>query len=379
MARTDAWIGAAAISGMLASRIDALAPQLLPAGKLYQRRWWRAGSLGGEPGQSLAIEMTGPRRGHWRDYNGDLHGDALDLVARIACRGELGEAIQWARRWLGLGDIDPEERRRLAAEAERRRHLAERAAERAAEHKRQDARTIWLRGAKPLARGDAVWRYLAGRGIELGTLARLPGALRCHPSLWNAESGREWPAMTAAIADNDGRILAVHRTWLAPRNLACEDGSAIGKAPLAEPKMTLGDYRGRGAIHLWRGASMKPWPHMLPGETLILAEGIEDAMAAVTILPQFRAAAAVSHSAMASLELPKAVGRILLLAQNDLPGSPAARSVARSWRRWRDEGREVVPFPVPANLKDAAELAAHPHRDFLVARLLAQISGGKAA
>jgi hypothetical protein len=75
--------------------------------------------------------------------------------------------------------------------------------------------------------------------------------------------------------------------------------------------------------------------------------------------------------------LPKAVGRILLLAQNDLPGSPAVRSVARSWRRWRDEGREVVPFPVPANLKDAAELAAHPHRDFLVARLLAQIGGAE--
>jgi len=51
---------------------------------------------------------------------------------------------------------------------------------------------------------------------------------------------------------------AIHRTWLA------KDGS--GKAPIADPKMLLGSCYG-GAIQLYK-----------PGPTLLIAEGIENAL-----------------------------------------------------------------------------------------------------
>lgn len=63
-----------------------------------------------------------------------------------------------------------------------------------------------------------VWRYLAGRGIDLARLPRLPGSLRCHPGLWHAKSGRYWPAMVAAIGGvgSQGKLVhaATQRTWL---------------------------------------------------------------------------------------------------------------------------------------------------------------------
>jgi twinkle protein len=39
---------------------------------------WRAGSLAGEPGQSLAVHLTGAKAGVWADFNGGDGGDLLD-------------------------------------------------------------------------------------------------------------------------------------------------------------------------------------------------------------------------------------------------------------------------------------------------------------
>jgi hypothetical protein len=64
-------------------------------------------------------------------------------------------------------------------------------------------------------------------------------------------------------------MVAVHRTWLMP------DGS--GKAPLRDPKMTLGRYAG-GAIRLWRGASGKALKDAPTGDSIVITEGIEEAL-----------------------------------------------------------------------------------------------------
>src|SRR5436190_8000044 len=123
-------LDAAAIAEQLRDRIDALARQLLPNGRHSPGRTYRCGSIAGEEGQSLCVWLDGPRRGRWRDYAADQGGDALDLVAAVACAGALGAAIRWARGWLGLGSADPELAERLKREAEvaraRRRREAER-------------------------------------------------------------------------------------------------------------------------------------------------------------------------------------------------------------------------------------------------------------
>jgi hypothetical protein len=116
---------------------------------------------------------------------------------------------------------------------------------------------------------------------------------------------------------SDGTALAIHRTFLA------RDGS--GKAPVEPQKMMLGPRRG-GAVLL-----------ALPGEVLMVGEGIETCRAAMEATGH-PAWAALSTSGLRSLELPKDVGDVIVLADGDEAGEAAARDCALRWKR---EGRRV--------------------------------------
>jgi phage/plasmid primase-like uncharacterized protein len=125
--------------------------------------------------------------------------------------------------------------------------------------------------------------------------------------------------MVAPIYSVDGELIGIHRTFLRP------DGS--GKADLDPDKAMLGRARG-GAVWL-----------ALAAETLMVAEGIETAAAAmqVSALPAW---AALSTSGMVGLVLPPVVRTVVILADNDRNGAGerAARSAAQ---RWLVEGRRV--------------------------------------
>ena len=54
---------------------------------------------------SLALEIDGPKAGCWFDHEEGVGGGALDLICRER-RMTMGEAIAWARRWLGLPHPD---------------------------------------------------------------------------------------------------------------------------------------------------------------------------------------------------------------------------------------------------------------------------------
>src|SRR6516162_10007952 len=83
------------VARRLNERIDQLAEDLLPRGRLEGRRWWRVGSLAGEEGQSLAVELRGHKRGRWFDYAAGIGGDGLDLA-------QLGRAPRALRYHPGL-------------------------------------------------------------------------------------------------------------------------------------------------------------------------------------------------------------------------------------------------------------------------------------
>ncbi|HYN38101.1 MAG TPA: hypothetical protein VES39_02500, partial [Rhodospirillales bacterium] len=126
------------------------------------------------------------------------------------------------------------------ADAERRRWTAR-------------ARAIWL-GAQPSLRDTPAAAYLAGRGIDLASLGRQPRSLRYHSAV--VTDGRPWPAMVACIiattGGERGRIIGVHRTFLARSGGMGGDAEAWAKAPLERPKRILGSLLG-GIIPLWRG------------------------------------------------------------------------------------------------------------------------------
>ena len=321
-------IGAADLSAMLASSAARLAPELLPTGR-RDGPHWRCGGVDGTPGQSLAIHLHGDKAGVWHDFSTGEAGDALDLVAAVLFRGDTRAAISWARRWLGVTDgtaPPPPVRRAPAAVA------AVPDADEA--QRRRKALALFLSAAPGIA-GSPADAYLAGRGIILAELARQPAALRFHPECWCGEAGRPLPAMLAAITDGTGQHVGTHRTWL-----ALDAASTWRKAPLRDPKKTLGPYAG-GFIPLWRGASGKPLRQAPAGETVALAEGIETALSVALACPELRVLAAVALPNMARVILPASVAQVILCADNDADNPKADAMLARAADRFAAEGRDV--------------------------------------
>lgn len=91
------------ISQRLADSIESLCTYLFPAGK-RAGQYFEVGSVNGEPGKTLKVNLAGDKRGRWIDWNGqDDKGDDLDLWA--AARGvALPVALREAKDWLGIKD-----------------------------------------------------------------------------------------------------------------------------------------------------------------------------------------------------------------------------------------------------------------------------------
>lgn len=315
---------------MLAARMPQLAAELVPGGR-REGAEWVAGDLTGAPGRALSIRITGHKAGVWRQFNSDQGGDALALVAAARCDGSIGQAMKWSRAWLGLSPELP----RITA-AERQAADALRAADdaREVEARRRAAVALFLEAAERLP-GTPAADYLAARGIELAELGRQPRCLRFHPACWCGEAGTKLPALLAAINDAAGEHVATHRTWLAR-----EDAGQWGKAPVPNPKKTIGTYAG-GAIRLWRGAGGRALRDARAGETVAIAEGIETALSVALACPELRVLAAVSLANMARLELPPAITGIVLCADNDTGNDQATALLTRAADRFAAEGRQV--------------------------------------
>jgi hypothetical protein len=124
--------------------------------------------------------------------------------------------------------------------------------------------------------------------------------------------------MVALVTHGEtGSPIAIHRTFLP------HEGG--GKAPIDPTKMMLGPCRG-GAVRLGE-----------PGAVLMVGEGIETCLAATQATGK-AAWAALSTSGLRSLDLPRDVRDLIVLADGDEPGEAAARDCARRWKR---EGRRV--------------------------------------
>ena len=77
---------------------------------------------------------------------------------------------------------------------------------------RDKALAIW-RAAGPCAPGTGAWNYLHLRGIA----HNIPPSLRAHPRLFCAETGGHFPALIAALKDEQHGIVAVQRIWCLDR------------------------------------------------------------------------------------------------------------------------------------------------------------------
>lgn len=133
--------------------------------------------------------------------------------------------------------------------------------------------------------------------------------------------------MVAMVQDRDGRIVAVHRTFLARNGLA--------KANVQPNKMMLGPCAG-AAVRFAK-----------PAEIVAVAEGIETALSVVQTCPGLAVWATLSTSGLKTLQLPGEVREVIICADADVAGERAALAAAE---RFSAQGREVrIARPSGAN------------------------------
>lgn len=256
-----------------------------------------------EPGRFIRFPTRG-RRGDdagWCKLFADLRGGVFGCY-------RVGISEVWSAtdaRSLPLAERAAIARQVMAATAEREREQRRQwavNAERIAE--------LWA-SCVPLVPGDPVTLYLKHRGI--GGVWPLPDALRLHRALPYWHDGKiigTFPAMVAPVTSPEGRMVAMHRTWLTA------DGR---KAAVPSPKKlsrTAGPLTG-ASIALHRPAR---------GGCIGIAEGIETALAAwrASAVPTV---AAYCAGSLAAWRWPAGVQRLAIFADADKAGREAAGSL----------------------------------------------------
>lgn len=327
------------ISLELKDRVRDLAPVLLPEGS-RQGREWRAGSKGGR-----SIVLEGPNRGVYRDFERSDRGcDMLAAVSELLCNGSLREAIAWSKSWLGMSGMD-------AGALELARQRAEERAKKDAEQSKKDtekrkrqASGIW-HGAGPLA-GSLADEYLKeARGIDIRRLPRPPSALRYSSEVWCKERRSKHPAMVSSLWRlGEPKMVAVHRTYIDRH----PDG--VDKAKVEAPRSILGSWPG-AIIPIQRGETGARWKDIEEGELVAFGEGIEEGLSVALVKPTWRVGAVGFVGNFSEIQLPVWC-HVVLCANNDPPGSEAAKAIEKAEAKLKEKDHLVLVARPPAEFKD---------------------------
>lgn len=197
-----------------------------------------------------------------------------------------------------------------------------------AEQQKAMRQRLWQDSVQAVS-GDPVDAYLRARGVARPKYEK---TLRYCPSAFYAP-GVEYPAMIAAVQDENGQGVSLHRTFL-------QDGQ---KAPVDSPKkLTPGQIPDGSAIRLAPVTS-----------TLGIAEGIETALAAWDIfgVPTW---ATVSSSLMMTWKPPPGVTKVVIFGDNDpaFAGQAAAYVLAKSLARLKLNVTVLIPDEVGTDWAD---------------------------
>lgn len=176
-----------------------------------------------------------------------------------------------------------------------------------------------------------------------------PGDLRFHTALpyWRPDGNRPelvgtWPALLAIVRGPDGRLVTLHRTWLAA------DGQ--GKAPVPTPRKLCPPGRPDGL----RGAAVRLYAAT---DRLALAEGIETALA-VRLACGWPVWSCVSAGGMAAVIVPDIVREVMIAADFDRAGINAAEALAQRLTAEGRRARVAVPDRPGTDFADLVEVAA---------------------
>ncbi len=287
---------AAELSERLAANAQAVCRNYLPAGR-REGRYWMVGDVAGTPGRSLYVRLFETERGaigNWVDAATGERGDLVDLIRLNQRHGRLADTVDEAERFLSLPPSASGDDSTPAAFAKPARAGSPTAAKRL------------FAASKPL-NGTLASTYLRSRWITRAS--DLP-ALRFHPRCYYKADEDDspgtpgaFPALIAAVTNNDGMQTGTHRTWI--------DSSGIMKANVASPRRAMGNILGN-AVRFGHA-----------DDVLIAGEGIETMLSLREILPTMPMAAATSSAHLAAIMLPLTLQRLYVARDRDAAGDAA--------------------------------------------------------
>ena len=354
------------------SRAAEFARMLLPNGRKSGHFWETSNVRDEKTGSySLKVNISGTKQGSWNDFGlargqPGAGGDILSLYIEREWKGDFAKGFPEAKRLVGVDRMSEADFATSRAESDKRRQEAEIAEAEEREAKRSSAQRLWngsARIAGPDGRTPA-FSYLAGRGIDLAQLGKVPGSLRYHPAAWCTEvaerDGRDRakiPTMVACVMGLDGGLRGVHRTYL---DVSAGKAGPVRKAALNDAKLTLGPSIG-GHIPLWKGDHRHPLRNIPAGTDVYMSEGIEDGLSIAFVRPQLRVIAGVSLSKMGSVELPEQIGALVIIGQNDMKPEPI-EALERAIAEHQARGRTVRTIFPPQQFKDFNDMLTGKER-----------------
>ena len=288
------------IADRLGSRAEEFCREWLPQGT-RAGNYWHCGDYDGGPGRSLAVHLSGPKRGKWTDYaesGREAFGDLIDII-ELQGNVDKGEAVRRAKHWLGLPEREP------VTETSRAPSTGQSSSD--------SARKLFDRGS-PITDTPAE-AYLRSRGItEHGP------ALRYHPTCfyrdrYDAEPSK-LPALLCAITDLEGQVVGVNRIYLDT------DGN---RAEVLDPKKVLGRLHGC-AVRFGT-----------PGDVLVVGEGVETMLSIKTALPHMPVDCALTAQHLPMYVPPRRIRSLWIARDAGRPGENAALELERRMKSERPD------------------------------------------
>lgn len=330
----------------LAENPEAVCRHYLPNGR-REGRYWLVGDVRGTPGRSLYLLLSASgdargRAGKWTDAASGEHGDLLDVIAASCGHTDMRETLAEARQFLSTPMPEP-----TGAPSPRSR--------KASMGTPAAAQRLWA-ASRPIA-GTLAAAYLASRRIGI---ASSRAAIRFHPRCYYRASSDDapdvrtaWPAMIAAVTDDAGQIVGVHRTWLDP---------AGGKAPVACPRRAMGNLLGHG-VRFGPDA-----------DVMAAGEGIETILSLRELLPGLSMIAGLSAAHLAAIQFPEPLRRLYIARDDDAAGSWAMKTLAA-----RAEPLGIAIVPLDPRLDDFNSDLVRMGREEMAARLRVRMLPSDAA
>lgn len=359
----------------LQARIADLCRKLLPGGRMEGGQWVCHNpqyAVNARADRTFKVRISGGVAGAWIDWRTGDKGDVIKLI-EFCNRSNTGDAMKWARDWLGIARMDPATRRRLADDAATMRRRAEDDDARIRAQKIRSAQDLFNAARPGNLLGfskdggpdtDGPWHgpealainYFSARGCplqEIESLAYSNFRFSADTEWWkgakwervtrpNGQShmvktadGPRFPAIHSAMRNRSGALTACHVTWLDPIKPM--------KAGVEKPKLMRGEAKG-AVIELATGPEGAAFWQAREPHPLVIGEGIETVASigvAIGGAARLWAAGSLTGIANAPVDL-DCIGKIIFARDNNDGNAQAQRQFNAALEWLEASGRPVT-------------------------------------